>query len=268
MDLGLTGRSAVVTGASRGIGLAIAERFADEGVRVLGVARTITPALEKVATEVVTSDLSERAGAAPVAEAVAAWLPDGLDILVNNAGGIPPDHSGRDDPAHLGGFATIDDDAWQRTLELNLLSAVRVTRALIPALTPRGGVIVNVSSISARTALPPLDYGVAKAGLTNLTRALSEEYAPRGLRALTVTPGTTRTENWTDPAGPAASFAHSQGLSHDEFLADLPTVKGISTGRIAEPSEIAAAIAFLASPLAANITGTDIVIDGGELKAG
>ncbi|MCD2190397.1 SDR family oxidoreductase [Actinomycetospora soli] len=263
MDLHLTGRTAVVTGASRGIGLATAERLTEEGARVLGVARRSTPELDKVADEVVTADLARPEGADAVADALEGWAPAGIDVLVNNAGGIV---SGGPDPAHLGGFATISDTAWQATLDLNLLSAVRVTRVLIDALLRRRGVIVNVSSIGARMAHPPVDYGAAKAAMTNLTKALSEEYAPRGMRAVTVSPGPTRTGNWTDPASMAGDLAHREGLELDEFLARLPGEMGISTGRLAEPEETAATIAFLASPHAANITGIDVVVDGGVLK--
>lgn len=260
MDLQLSGRFAVVTGASKGIGLATAVRLAEEGVRVLGVARTATAELKEVADQVVTADLATPHGAQAVADAAAVWAPDGLDLLVNNAGGIAPGS------AHLGGFATIDDDAWQRSLELNLLSAVRVTRALVDSLLRRRGVIVNVSSIGARIAAPPIDYGVAKAGLTNLTRALSEEYAPRGVRAVTVSPGPTRTALWTDPDSPAGDLARSLGIGLDDLLAGLPGQMGISTGRLAEPAEVAATIAFLASPLAGSITGTDVLVDGGTVK--
>jgi putative oxidoreductase len=262
MDLHLDGRRAVVTGASRGIGLATARRLAEEGARVLGVARSATPELAEVA-EVVPADLATAAGAAAVADAVGRWAPDGVDVLVNNAGGIVP---GGDDPAHLAGFATITDDAWFQTLELNLLSAVRVTRALVDGLVARRGVIVNVSSIGARIAHAPIDYGAAKAALTNLTKALSEEYAPQGLRAVTVSPGPTRTGNWTDPASMAGDLARAHGLSLEELLTALPARMGISTGRLAEPEETAATIAFLVSPHAANITGIDVVVDGGVVK--
>jgi NAD(P)-dependent dehydrogenase (short-subunit alcohol dehydrogenase family) len=263
MDLQLTGRFAVVTGASRGIGLATARRLTAEGVHVLGVARTATAELKEVADVVVTADLAAPDGATAVADAVLTWATDGLDLLVNNTGGIP---LGGDDPAHLGGFATIDDDAWQRTLDLNLLSAVRVTRALVNFLLRRRGVIINVSSIGARVAGPGIDYGVAKAGLTNLTKALSEEYAPRGLRAVTVSPGPTRTRMWTDPDRPAGDLARSLGIELDHLLAGLPQQMGLSIGRLAEPEETAATIAFLASPLAGAITGTDILVDGGAVK--
>lgn len=126
--------------------------------------------------------------------------------------------------------------------------------------------IVNVSSIGARIAASPIDYGVAKAGLTNLTKALSEEYAPRGMRAITVSPGPTRTQMWTDPDRPPGDLARSLGIGHDDLLAGLPGQMGISIGRLAEPEETAATIAFLASPWAAAITGTDVLVDGGVIK--
>lgn len=112
----------------------------------------------------------------------------------------------------------------------------------------RRGVIINVSSIGARIAGPGIDYGVAKAGLTNLTKALSEEYAPRGLRAVTVSPGPTRTGMWTDPNRPAGDLARSLGTELDHLVAGLPQQMGLSIGRLAEPEETAATIAFLASP--------------------
>jgi NAD(P)-dependent dehydrogenase (short-subunit alcohol dehydrogenase family) len=263
MDLALSGRFAVVTGASTGIGLATARRLAEEGVRVLGIARTPTAELKEVADVVVAADLTTSAGVTAVAEAVAAWATEGLDLLVNNAGGIV---SGGEDPGHLGGFASIDDDAWQATLELNLLSAVRVTRALVDALLRRRGVIVNVSSIGARIASPPIDYGVAKAGLSNLTKALSEEYGPRGMRAVTVSPGPTRTRLWTDADRPAGDLARSLGIGMDDLVAAVPGQMGMSIGRLAEPEETAATIAFLASPLAGAITGSDVLVDGGAVK--
>ena len=143
---------------------------------------------------------------------------------------------------------------------------MRVTRALVEPLRRHRGVIVNVSSIGARIAHAPLDYGAAKAALTNLTKALSEEYAPQGMRAVTVSPGPTRTGNWTDPASMAGDLARRHGLGMDEFLAALPGEMGMSTGRLAEPEETAATIAFLVSPHAANITGIDVVVDGGLIK--
>jgi NAD(P)-dependent dehydrogenase (short-subunit alcohol dehydrogenase family) len=141
-----------------------------------------------------------------------------------------------------------------------------MTRALVDSLLRRGGVIVTVSSIGARVIGPPLDYGVAKAALTNLTKALSEEYAPRGVRAVTVSPGPTRTGMWTDPDSAAGGLARSLGIGLDQLVAGVPAQMGISTGRLAEPEETAATIAFLASPWAGSITGTDVLVDGGAVK--
>ncbi|WP_268891359.1 SDR family NAD(P)-dependent oxidoreductase [Actinokineospora pegani] len=146
--------------------------MAAEGAHVFAVARSP-----------ITADLVTPEGVAALAAL------GEVDVLVNNLGGVIPESMG------AAGFLAIDDDAWQRTYELNLFATVRVTRALLPGLLARRGVVVTVSSIGARAAFPPVDHGTAKAALNNLTKALSEEFAPSGLRALTVTPGPTRTAN-------------------------------------------------------------------------
>ena len=259
MDLGLDECTAVVTGAGRGIGLATAEALAAEGVRVLGVTRTGTPELAAVA-EVLKADLVAAAAAATVAETVSRWSPAGVDVLVNGVGGGVEGEPGAD------GFDALDDGRWAATLELNLLSAVRVTRALIGSLLARGGTIVSVSSIGARIADQPIDYGVAKAALNRLTTGLSEEYAARGVRAVTVSPGPTSTDAWTAPDGMTAEMARRAGMELDDFLAKLPGWMGATTGRFTEPAEVGALIAFLASPRADNLTGVDVVLDGGVTK--
>jgi putative oxidoreductase len=108
--------------------------------------------------------------------------------------------------------------------------------------------VINISSIGARAAFPPADYGAAKAALTNLSKALAEEFGPQGLRALTVSPGPTRTQNWGDPRGYAGELAAAAGLRLDEFLAQVPATMGITTGRLTEPEETAALITFLPHP--------------------
>ncbi|MEH3034223.1 MAG: SDR family oxidoreductase [Aeromicrobium erythreum] len=165
------------------------------------------------------------------------------------------------------GFLDLDDDAWQQTYELNLFATVRVTRALLPGLLRRRGLVVNVSSVGARAAFKPVDYGTAKAALTNLTKALAEEFGPQGLRAVTVTPGPTRTQNWSDPSGYAGLLAQQSGVALETFLEGVPDAMSISTGRLTEPEETAALIAFLASGRSGNLTGADFVADGGVLKA-
>ncbi|MBF6332965.1 SDR family oxidoreductase [Nocardia transvalensis] len=261
MDLHLTGKTAVVTGASKGIGLEIVRALTAEGVRVVAAARTITPELRELdgLSTAVTVDLATPDGAAFLVERATEILGE-LDILINNVGGVVPGS------ADAGGFLEIADDAWQRTYELNLFGTVRVTRRALPSLLRRRGVIINISSIGARAAYHPVDYGTAKAALNNLTKALAEEFGAQGLRALTVSPGPTRTRNWSAPDGYAADVAAQNGLTLDEFLAQAPAQMGITTGRFTEPHETAALVTFLASPVSGNLTGADYLADGGAIK--
>ncbi|MCO5997249.1 SDR family oxidoreductase [Actinoallomurus rhizosphaericola] len=257
MDLRLDGKVAVVTGASKGIGLAIVRSLAGEGARVVAAARAAgtDPGGPAGAVTTVPVDLTTPDGAAVLAERAG-----DADILVNNLGGVTGDSM------RAGGFLGTSDDAWLRTYELNLFSTVRVTRALLPGLLRRRGVIVNISSIGARAAFQPVDYGTAKAAMTNLSKALAEEFGPQGLRVLTVSPGPTRTQNWGDPDGYAGELARAAGEPLDEFLARVPERMGITTGRLTEPEETAALVTFLVSPLAGNLTGADYLADGGVIK--
>jgi putative oxidoreductase len=254
MDLELDGRRAVVTGAGKGIGLATARRLAQEGADVVAVART--SASEEPGITPVRLDLT-----APGAAAALADLVGDADILVNNLGGVVAGS------ATAAGFLDLDDAVWQATYELNFFATVRITRALLPGLLRRSGVVVNVSSIGARASFHPVDYGTAKAALNNLTKALAEEFGGQGLRALTVSPGPTRTPIWTAPEGPAGLLARASGVTVDEIMAGLPAAIGITTGRLTEPDETAALIAFVASARGGNLTGADFVADGGVLKA-
>ncbi|MCG8916929.1 SDR family oxidoreductase [Actinokineospora sp. PR83] len=254
MDLRLAGKTAVVTGAGKGIGLATTTALAAEGARVFAAARTPAPDLGPLVTPVPV-DLLDGSGAAALAEAAGE-----VDVLVNNLGGVVPASMG------AAGFLDLDDEAWRETYELNLFATVRVTRALLPGLLRKRGVVVNVSSIGARAAFQPIDYGTAKAALNNLTKALAEEFGARGLRALTVSPGPTRTGNWSDPDGYAGRLAARAGVPLKEFLASVPAAMSITTGRLTEPEETAALITFLASPLSGNLTGADYLADGGVIK--
>lgn len=257
MDLHLEGKTAVVTGASKGIGLAVVSALAAEGVRVTAAARSVSEQLLELGTAVnpVPVDLT----ASDAADVLARQAGD-VDILVNNLGGVATTSMRAE------GFLGIDDDAWQETFELNFFSTVRITRALLPGLLRRRGTVINISSIGARAAFKPVDYGTAKAALTNLTKALAEEFGGQGLRALTVSPGPTRTQNWADPHGYAGELAREAGVGIEEFLARVPEKMGITTGRLTEPEETAALVAFLASPRAGNLTGADILADGGVIK--
>jgi NAD(P)-dependent dehydrogenase (short-subunit alcohol dehydrogenase family) len=260
MDLKLTGKTAVVTGASNGIGLAIAETLSAAGARVAGAARTVTGGLKNAAAVTVSADLSTRDGASALVDTALTEL-GGIDILVNNVGGGDPDRLA------IGGFLDSTDDQWRHFLDVNLFSAIWTTRAALPSLLDRRGAIVNISSINSRLpAVAPVGYSEAKAALTAFGKRLSEEFGPRGVRVNTVSPGVVGTRTWRGPGRVGAKRAAAQGISHEEFLAALPERVGIASRRITEPEEVAALVAFLVSAKAANIIGADLVIDGGTLK--
>jgi NAD(P)-dependent dehydrogenase (short-subunit alcohol dehydrogenase family) len=261
MNLELNGRVAVVTGASKGIGLAVARTLRDEGAHVVAASRTRTPELDGILHA--GADLMDPDAPAEVI-ARAAETFGGVDILVNNAGGPPPG-----DRLPHAGFLSRDDAQWQAILDFNLLSAVRASRAALPLLLERGGVIVNIVSAVARQPAPMNgDYGAAKAALLSLTKALSEEFGPQGVRVNAVSPGPTRTPWWTEDGGAGDIVGGWTGSDRDGVIATIaPEQMQLTTGRFVEPQEIADAVAFLASPRAASTTGAEFVVDSGMLKA-
>lgn len=262
MELHLKDKVAVVTGASKGIGLAVVERLAGEGVKVVAGSRTSSPELEALAAghdvTVVSVDLSTAEGAERLVRQ-AVERHHRLDILVNNVGAAEPRES----------FLAVSDSEWQRIFDLTFFSAVRASRAALPHLVAAGGAaIVNISSINARLPFPMVvDYSAAKAALTNLNKSLSEEFAPQGVRVNAIAPGPVRTPFWTAPGGFADATAAAAGTTAQEALdVVVPQNMGISSGRITEAHEVADLALFLASPLAANVTGTEVLIDGGQAK--
>jgi len=266
VQLDLEGRVAVVTGASKGIGLAVVRALLDEGARVVATSRARNDDIDELQGELVhvPADLMDPdAPAEIVARAVEAF--GGLDIVVNNAGGPPP---GTKLPRF--GFAALTDDDWREMLEFNLLSAVRMCRAAIPPLLERGGgAIVNVSSVHGRQpSAVNVDYGAAKAAMINLTKALSEEFGSQGVRVNGVCPGPVRTPWWTDEGGAADVLAAHTGADRESVMATVaPEMMQLTTGRLLEPEEIADAVVYLASPRSASTTGTELVVDGGMIKA-
>jgi NAD(P)-dependent dehydrogenase (short-subunit alcohol dehydrogenase family) len=266
MDLDLTGRVAVVTAASKGIGLAVARTLLEEGACVVATSRRRSPELDELGGDLVhvPADLMEPwAPAEVVARAIAAF--GRLDILVNNAGGPPP---GATLPRF--GFLDLTDEDWRDMFEFNLFTAVRACRAAIPHLMQRGdGAIVNVSSVHGRQPSGVnVDYGAAKAAMINLTKALSEEFGPLGVRVNGVCPGPVRTPWWTDDGGAADIMATATGADRESILGTVaPEMMRLTTGRLAEPQEIADAVAMLVSPRSASTTGTEVVVDSGMIKA-
>lgn len=252
MDLRLSGARAVVTGASRGIGLAAARTLLAEGATVIGVARGATDESRELETaerfRFVPADLSDPAAIAGLRDAVG----DTVDVLVNNVGSAPP---------RPGGFASITDDDWTRTYELNALAAVRVTRGLLDAI-PSGGAIVNVVSENAILADPlVMDYSAAKAALLSFTKSLSKELGPRGIRVNSISPGPVATALWLGSGGVADTVSAAGGGTPDEVRRGAE--QAMVTGRFTTPEEVGALVAMLASPVLGNLTGSDVVIDGG-----
>ena len=251
MDLHLTGTTAVVTGASRGIGLATARALLAEGASVVGVARSGTPETDELAGgerfRFVAADLSNPGRIDGLRDQV-----ERVDVLVNNVGSAPP---------RPGGFASITDEDWLRTYELNALAGVRVTRALLEKM-PDGAAIVTIASENSMLADPlVMDYSAAKAAALSFSKSLSKELGPRGIRVNSISPGPVATALWLGNGGVAETVSAAGGGTPDEVRRGAE--QAMVTGRFTTPEEVAALVVMLASPVLGNLTGADVVIDGG-----
>lgn len=259
MLAGLKDKVAVVTGASVGIGLAVTQALANEGAHVVAGARKSSPELDAlVGTGVVQSvkvDLATPSGPGDLASVA---LEHGhIDILVNNVGAARP---------RLGGFLSITDEDWAFSMALNLMAAVRTTRAVLPTmLAAKNGNIVSTSSVNAFLPDPAvLDYSAAKAALANFSKSLSKEVAPHNIRVNTVSPGPVSTALWLGEDGVARTVARATG--GDAGAVQQQAAADAATGRFTTPEEVADVIVFLASERAGNMTGADVTIDGGLVK--
>jgi 3-oxoacyl-[acyl-carrier protein] reductase len=245
LDLGLQDRVCVVTGSTGGIGLATAQLLVDEGARVVTSGRSGAPGIGEALH--VAGDLGEAGESERVVETAVAEL-GGLDCLVNNVG-----------IARIAAFEEVSDDEWNEYWQLDVMSYIRAIRAALPALRERRGAIVNVSSTAGKrpsTGMP--HYSVVKAAVLSLSRLIADLYAKEGIRCNAVTPGPTATEAWLGEGG----LADQQG-DRDEVLAKVGA--GRPLGRLAEPEEIAAVIAFLCSDRASYVTGAAWSADGGTV---
>ncbi len=258
MDLGLEGRVALVGGASRGIGKAVALGLAREGARVAICARG-EETLEEAAAEIraatgaevlpVTCDMAD---AGDIRRFVAATADafGRLDVVVNNAGGPPP-----------GPFDAHDEAAWQHALNQNFLSVARTVREALPHLRAAGGGrIVNVTSVAAKEPIPGLVLSnAARLAVVGLAKTLSRELGPDGITVNNICPGLTLTDRMRELHG---TRARAEGRSLDEALAE--EARRIPLRRLAQPEDVAALVVFLASGPARHITGTTIQVDGGS----
>ncbi len=252
--LTLTGKRALITGGTQGAGAATVALFRDLGAQVLTSART--PPADLPPEIFVAADLTRVQGCETLAEAVQSRM-GGVDIIVHMLGGST---------APGGGFAALGEAEWQAELNLNLLPAVRLDRALVPGMVAQGsGVVIHVTSIQRLLPLPEATtgYASAKAALSVYSKSLSKEVAPKGVRVVRVAPGWIETEASVRLAERLAVEAGTDLAGGKQMI--MQSLGGIPLGRPSTPAEVANLIAFLASDRAGSITGTEYVIDGGTV---
>jgi 3-oxoacyl-[acyl-carrier protein] reductase len=253
MDLGLTGKVAMVTGASRGIGRAIAHALAEEGTNLSVCARTqstLTEAVAAMQAGPLPRSVMGFVGDMTKPDDAQRWVDEtltrfgGIDVLVNNAGSARP-----------GALSELPESAWQEQFDLNLFAPVRLARLCAPHMEKRGGgSIINIGSIYGRESGGPLTYNASKAALHSFTKMLARELAPKNIRVNTVAPGSILV-----PGGVWESrFRENPAFEKDFISHEMPA------GRLGRPDEVAYAVVMLASPRASWITGANIPVDGAQ----
>src|SRR3954462_9610054 len=232
MDLGLTDKVAVVTGASKGIGLAVTRAFVEEGARVVAGARSSENLEEIERVTGVALDLAAPEGPARLIDR-AIDEHGRVDVLVNNVGAVR---------LRLEGFLGTSDAEFEWAMQINFFAALRATRAALgPMLKQGAGAVVNVASVNAffQPDAGVIDYGAAKAALVNLTKSLAQEFGPRGVRVNAVSPGPVATDLWLGDHGVAATVAAASGVDADTARAQIVAgLGGFATGRFTTPQEV------------------------------
>ena len=257
MDLQLADKVAVVTGANKGIGLAITKALVAEGAFVAAGALSTgnLDALDRV-TPVPVNLLAPDGPALLVQKAVDEH--GRLDVLVNNVGAVR---------IRVDGFLATSDEEFEWALQMNFFTGLRATRAALrPMLKQGSGAIVNIASVNSffQPDAATIDYGVAKAAVVNLSESLAQEFGPRGIRVNCVSPGQVGTDLWLGEHGVAETFAEATGVDADTIREGATSA--IATGRFTTPEEVATLVTVLASDRTANVTGANYVIDGGLIK--
>lgn len=259
MQIDLSGRAALVTGAGQGIGLAIAEGLAECGARVLAADLDPSGAEAARSDDAIAGmevDLGVPGGPEAAVERTRE-LYGSIDVLVNNVGICIP----RD------GFLAVDDAGWEKLFQVNLMSAVRASRAAIPQMVEAGGgaVITTASESGLQPAPVFSDYAVTKGSLHILTKLLANEFSRAGVRCNSIPPGPIRTPAW-GPGGVVDKLSQEWGMELEEGIDHfVREVRGMPLGKIGEPADVAAMVCFLASDLAKQITGSDFRVDGGQV---
>jgi NAD(P)-dependent dehydrogenase (short-subunit alcohol dehydrogenase family) len=257
MDLELMDKVAVVTGANKGIGFAITRALVGEGAQV--VAGSLTTENLDGLDRVVPVPVNLVAADGPSRLVQRALDEHGrLDVLINNVGAVR---------IRVDGFLGTSDEEFEWALQMNFFTGLRATRAALgPMLDQGSGAIVNIASVNSffQPDAATIDYGAAKAAVVNLSKSLSQEFGPRGIRVNCVSPGQVSTDLWLGEHGVAETFAKATGVDADTVRETAASA--IATGRFSTPEEVATLVTMLASERMANVTGVNYVIDGGLIK--